>query len=320
MSDEAVVADALDARARQGLERREFFRAIGAAAAVGGGLALAAGPAVSQTAGGDPVFLNLALQIEYLEAQFFSYASFGTGLPDALLGGKGTKGTVYGGRAVQFDDRRIAQFAREIAQDERNHVEFLRATIGNSAVAAQPNIDIRATVNGAFSTAFRGAGLIGADEGFDPYASDENFLLAAFYLEDLVVTAYAGLAARVADATSVDAIAGLAAAEGYHAGMIRSAIYRKSLGNVELRRATVALSEYRDSLDGSEDQDQGVFRAQDTANVAPLDDKGRVFRRTPGETLNVLFQSAEAVRRGGFFPNGVNGTVIESEDQTEDEE
>ena len=320
MSDEAVTAEAGHERPRQAIERRDFFRAVGAAAVVGGGLVLAARPAASQIGPVDRDFLNLALQLEYLSAQFFHRASFGTGLPDALLGGKGKKGTVRGGRQVNFADRNLARYVREIAQDDRNQVEFLRAAIGNAAVTAQPNIDIKSGASGAFSTAFRGAGLIGADQAFDPYASEENFLLAAFFLKDVMVSAYAGIVNRGDTDDGVDAVAGLAAAEAYHAGTIRAAIYRKSLQNVELRRATLALSDYRDSLDGPEELDQGVFRKGDVANVAPLDEKGRVFRRTPGEALNVFFQSKEAVRRGGFFPNGINGTVIESDDQTEDDE
>ena len=65
----------------------------------------------------------------------------------------------------------------------------------------------------------------------------------------------------------------------------------------------------RDSLDGPSDIDQGVQKRGDASNIAPADANGIAFSRTPGQVLNIVYLTAMAAQRGGFFPNGVNGTV-----------
>jgi hypothetical protein len=69
---------------------------------------------------------------------------------------------VTGGRQVPFQDTVVRQYAREIAQDEIAHVQFLRGALGAAAVA-QPAIDIGSDPNGAFSSAARAAGLMARD-------------------------------------------------------------------------------------------------------------------------------------------------------------
>jgi hypothetical protein len=36
---------------------------------------------------------------------------------------------------------------------------------------------------------------------------------------------------------------------------------------------------------------------------------GIAFSRTPGQVLNVVYLTPEKVSKGGFFPDGVNGSV-----------
>jgi hypothetical protein len=198
MLDTSQLTQIILKRAEKRVRRREFFRNSG-----GLGIGLIAGAALSacgsdndataQTAAPtDPEILNFALNLEYLEAQFYQYAAFGVGLPSDLLTGVGTQGAVRGGRAVAFTDPVVAAYAKEIARDELDHVRFLRTALGASAVA-QPAIDVGGTdPNGAFSVAARAAGLIGPGVVFDPYASDENFLLGAYIFEDVGVTALQG--------------------------------------------------------------------------------------------------------------------------------
>jgi hypothetical protein len=256
----------------------------------------------------DADILNFALNLEYLEAQFYSFAAFGTGLPANLLSGTGTQGAVTGGRQVTFTDPQVALHAREIAVDERQHVAFLRSALGSAAVA-QPAIDISATATSAFSAAARAAGLIGAGQAFDPYANDENFLLGAFIFEDVGVTAYKGASPLITNKTFLEAAAGILAAEAYHAGLIRTVLYGKGLQTPSLRTATERISDARDSLDNPADVDQGVAPRGAASNIVPTDNNAIAFSRTPGDVLNIVYLTAAAAQQGGFFPAGVNGNV-----------
>lgn len=316
----AQAADLVAQRA----ERRTFFRkssgfAVGLAggailAACGGGsgdsVAQSAPPAAAQGTGpSDADILNFALNLEYLEAQFYLFAATGAGLRDDQQAGTGNQGAVTGGRAVNFTDPIVRQYAREIARDEAAHVAFLRAALGGAAVA-QPTIDIGAGPNGAFSTAARAAGLVGPGQSFDPYASDENFLLAAFLFEDVGVTAYKGASPLIQNKTFLEAAAGILAVEAYHAGLVRTSLFARGVDAPQLRAAADAIAEARDTLDNNQDVDQGISPTDDMSNIVPTDENGIAFSRSPGDVLNIVYLNPGAVDRGGFFPAGVNGSLV----------
>ena len=303
------VATAIDRSAENPLDRRRFIAAAGVAGlGVAGASVLGASGAFATEgenggAPSDAAILNFALNLEYLEAEFYSRAFTGQGLPDSLTDGKGTLGQVKGGRKVDFKTKAIRDYAREITADERNHVEFLRTTLGSAAVA-RPAIDI----DSAFQAAAMAAGLATEDKPFDAYASEENFLLAAFVFEDVGVTAYKGAAPLISNKTYLEAAAGILAVEAYHAANIRTSIVAKGM---DLEQATVKISDARDSLDGSSDLDQGVLLDGQT-NIVPTDKNGLAFSRTAGQVLNVVYLTPKKATSGGFLPKGTNGEIHES--------
>jgi len=314
-------------------ERRMFLRTAGSATLAAGGLALLAScgdddqdrPVVIATPTPTPTptpsaaqqqdldVLNFALQLEYLEAQFYSYAVSGAGLPAALLTGTGTQGAVVTGgtagpRAVTFTDPIVAQYAREIAIDEVNHVRFLRSALGSAAVA-QPAINISGDATGSFTAAARAAGVVPATGTFDPYANDNNFLLGAFIFEDVGVTAYKGASPLISNATYLEAAAGILAVEAYHAGLVRTLLYRKGIDTPALFTTVQQISDARDTLDGATDLDQGIGTAT-TANLVPADNTTAVaFSRSAPQVLNIVYLNRTAVTSGGFFPSGLNGNL-----------
>jgi hypothetical protein len=311
MSQDVQLIEAFDARVKRREERRQFFTLALGAAAVGAGAFGFADKAEAQAVT-DADVLNFALNLEYLEAQFYSYAATGAGLPANMLTGTGTQGAVQGGRKVVFTDPSVSAYAQEIAKDEVAHVAFLRTALGSSAVA-QPAIDVSATPTSAFSAAAQAAGLITAGQTFDPYSSDENFLLGAFIFEDVGVTAYKGAAPLISNKTYLEAAAGILAVEAYHAAIVRTTLYAKGIATPSLRTSADAISNARDSLDGSSDDDQGIspsagFNGQQS-NIVPLDTNGLAYSRTTGQVLNIVYLSKAAVAMGGFFPAGVNGNI-----------
>ncbi len=323
MTESVHLIEALDTRAKRREERRAFFTTAMGAAAVGAGAFAFASAAQAQTVT-DADVLNFALNLEYLEANFYYYAVFGTPIPATST--TSTTGTAVqpgslalnaGAHAVPFSDPVVAQYAREIAADELAHVNFLRTALGTAAVA-QPALDVGITPNGAFSSAARAAGLIGATTDaaptfFDPYASDNNFLLGAFIFEDVGVTAYKGASPLISNKTFLEAAAGILAVEAYHAAIVRTVLYAKGVATPTLRTSADAISNARDSLDGTTDLDQGISAITTgtglQSNIVPLDSNGLAYSRSTGQVLNIVYLNKAAVTMGGFFPAGVNGTI-----------
>lgn len=310
MFNKGFIKNAIDRSAENGLDRRKLFTAAGAAGlGVGAAGVLGAIPASAKESypdGGSPsdaAILNFALNLEYLEAEFYLRAVTGEGLPDGSITGKGDVGEVSGGRKVPFKTKLVRQYAEEIASDERAHVDFLRGALGSAAVA-RPAIDI----DEAFTAAALAAGLIEEGEEFDAYENEDNFLLAAYVFEDVGVTAYKGAAPLVDNKTFLEAAAGILAVEAYHAANIRTALLSRGL-----EAPSVAISDARDSLDGGSDLDQGVVDADGRANIIPADENAIAFSRTAGQVLNVVYLTPAQATSGGFFPEGVNGPLNESE-------
>ena len=304
MFGKAVIRDMISRSAENETDRRIFLKSAG----VAGLGVIGAGAATTLTAGSasaagpsDGAILNFALNLEYLEAEFYQQAAFGMGLSDKMTSGKGNKGGVKGGRKVKFDTPAVEKYAKEIAMDELDHVRFLRSALGGAKVA-RPAIDIQAS----FTAAARAAKLVGPNQKFDPYANENNFLLAAFIFEDVGVTAYKGAAPLINNKTYLEAAAGILAVEAYHAGIVRTALYAK-----DLYGAARKISNARDSLDGTSDLDKGIGTRR-TANLVPTDRNGLVYSRSAGQVLNVVYLNPKSVTRGGFFPAGVNGVINKS--------
>ena len=323
--------------------RRNFIRMCGGAAAMTGGLSMLAacdtgngstdtitfgstpGSGTASPVIGDADILNFALQLEYLEANYYAYAVAGAGIAASLQTGVGSQGAVITGtgagaaRAVGFTDPIIAQYAREIAADEIAHVTFLRSALG-SAAAAQPIINLSGsatvtangdTVVGAFTAAARAAGIdLTATGGvFDPYANDTNFLIGSYLLTDVGVSAYRGSARLITSKVFLESAAGILATEAYHDGVIRSELYRLGLATTTIFTNVQKISDARDSLDGTTDTDQGIGTAAN-ANLVPTDANSLALGRTANQVLNVVYLNAAAgTVGGGFFPAGVNGTI-----------
>lgn len=293
-------------------DRRRFLQSAGAlglgivgagvlrsgAEAAPGGSAGAAGAAAPAEAVSDGAVLNFALNLEYLEGEFYSYAVHGHGLADSLTSGTGRRGGVVGGKKVPFKTSRIRQYATEIAADELAHVKFLRGALGSAAVS-RPAINIRES----FTYAARAAKLIGANDIFDPYANENNFLLAAFLFEDVGVTAYKGAAPLIENKGYLEAAAGILSAEAYHAATIRSSLFEKGLAP-----QVAKLSGARNMLDGYGDEDQGIVRDYN-ANINPTDKNGINFSRSYDRVLNIVYLNPGQVSKGGFYPAGVNGEL-----------
>jgi Ferritin-like domain len=272
-----------------------------------GGAALA-GMAISRSAMAqaatvtDADILNFALNLEYLEAQFYTLATTGMTIDQIGIGITGPSGaaggtvTVKANAMVPFTTPLLQQYAVEVATEEQNHVKFLRTALATNAVA-MPNIDLMNSFNAL-------AQATGLGSSFDPFASETNFLLGAFIFEDVGVTAYLGAAGLISDKTYLDKAAGILAVEAYHAGSIRTRIFA---AGADAQAASSKIAAARASLDGTGNDDIGVGIAGGAATIVDADANAIAFSRTTAQVLKIVYGGGSA--GGAFFPNGLNGTI-----------
>ena len=279
----------------------------------------------------DSDILNFALNLEYLESQFYTLATSGKTIDQLGVGigagsatsGGGTVTTKSGGPAgclVPWTIPAVQAYATETANEERNHVTFLRSALGSSAVA-QPNLDLY----NSFNTLASAAGIANT---FDPFAGDAVFLVGAYVFEDVGVTAYSGAAPLLTVSGNLAAAAGILAVEAYHAGLIRTTIFGLDpTGSVGLQGYTQRVSATRMALDGSSTTDDigvgfqnaGLEMASGTVQASTLVDAqtsspnySKTYSRTTTQVLKIVTGSANlqptgTKYKGVFFPSGLNG-------------
>lgn len=269
--------------------RRRFLQstavggAAGAALMLGGGLAAAAQPLAaaarrqaSTSTAATPVtdadIANFALNLEYLEAEFYTMATSGKTIATFGIStsGAGTPGPTTGGAMVPFSNDERRMIAMQIADDERAHVMLLRQLLGTAAVA-KPALNLDAL----------GVG----------FANQAEFLTLARAFEDTGVSAYGGAAPYIKSPLILGTAARILAAEGEHAANIRFQLLLDEIDN--------------DSLSPLDNVDlpTGNYR------YFSVTSQGLTTIRSPRQVLDIVFHCS-GCSAGGFFPSGVNSANL----------
>jgi hypothetical protein len=330
--------DRLDKKLNDLFSRRSFLAGAGGVAAAtmvagcsdNGTVTLPTTPTGSSTFT-DADVLNFALNLEYLEAQFYLYAATGKGLATADTvapsgyTGKYTVGTVTPGSAGLVAGTSAAQqeIINEIAFEEESHVRFLRSALSSAAVP-MPSIDLSffgpLAVAATITTSPTGS------TAFNPFSSFLYFLVGAFIFEDVGVTAYSGAAPLITAAGVASgyltAAAGILAVEAYHAAYVRTALtanaittgpsdpYVAAANLVEKLRATLTVgNSAAPSTTGSVETLLTIPTSLTTPSsiVAADPVKAVGFARNVNQVHHIVYGSATVgVKSGGFFPNGTN--------------
>lgn len=322
------------------LTRRNFLAGSGAAAVAvaagcgGGNLTSAPTPTPTPTTPapvvlGDTDYLNFALNLEYLEAEFYLRAATGTGLSSTDTGTANTEVIVPATTLVPGLTAAQQAYIYEIAQNELDHVRFLRSALGNLAVP-RPQIDLMNSFNAAASAA-------GIGSSFNPFASYEAFLVGAFVFEDVGVTAYHGAAGLLSTTTTgktyLAAAAAILAVEAYHAAEIRTLLIADSIATATTSGGIVTpnpqyvtyaqqISALRATLGGGNETTLTALPAYPTAfvstaykpasSIVAADSTNSIaYARTTDQVLHIVYATASGagVKGGGFFPNGMNGNI-----------
>ncbi len=251
--------------------RRKFFKTLGIASAMAGAAAAVESTAKAQSSYTDFDILNFALNLEYLEAEFYTVATTGQTLSQIgmTVTGSGASGATTGGAQVTGLTGMALAVAQEIAKDEQTHVKFIQtaiASLGGTSIA-KPAINL-----GALGIGF---------------SSVNSFLTLARAFEDVGVTAYGGAAPLISSKTVLGYAARILAVEAYHAGNIRLQIAQNSIQTT--------------ALDGADH-----IPPPSGSLYFPTDNNALTEVRTPQQVLYLVYGGAN-LSSGGFFPSGVNG-------------
>jgi hypothetical protein len=247
MQDETV-----DRTISSATDRRKFMKRVGAtgigvaaASMLGGSLATV------EAAGGitNADILNFALNLEYLEAEFYSVATYGATLQQqGILTASEVSGPTTGGNMVpNFGSSPMAYLATALRIDEINHVLYLRKALGKNAVK-KPAINLDALGYG--------------------FASVDDFLKLGRQFEDVGVSAYLGAAPLITNKTYLAAAAAILSTEAQHSGSLRLSCI---LYNVT--------SPAVDSLD----------IPPTSQNPYDVDSNSLSIPRTPAQVLNIVY-------------------------------
>jgi hypothetical protein len=309
------------------------------------GIALAGTASAQATAPSDADILNFALNLEYLEANYYYAAAFGVTIdkatsamngtgPLSINGGASSGGVVASVKAspkVPFTTVAVNSYAIETAIEEGKHVAFLQSALGSAAVA-QPAIDLTGGT-GYGSTAAWNTLAAAATIGpmFDPFMSDANFLVGAYVFEDVGVTAYHGAAPGISTAGIakgyLTAAAGILAVEAYHAGLVRTSLtqldpsgslgligYATKISALRAKLSLAALPTDADPGDNpptTETVTLGAASGQVAQVIANADKNALAYSRTTTQVLNIVTGGASTASpyKGVFFPSGMNGNI-----------
>ncbi len=190
------------------VNRRSFVKSVGftglglaGAAIVGSQFGTKEQKVSAATGVSDADILNFALNLEYLEAEFYSMACYGAGLVKrGILKSSDETGPTTGGALVK-DFGTVAYQAGALRQTEQEHVLFLRSALGAGA-AKKPAINLDALGYG--------------------FSSLDSFLKLARQFEDVGVSAYLGAAPLISSSAYLAAAGAILATEAQHSGAIRA--------------------------------------------------------------------------------------------------
>lgn len=264
--------------------RRSFLKKLGAATAAVGAISVVGERSADAQTSTEVQVLQFALNLEYLESEFYTYAQYGYGIENFGIGVSGLAnspnptggGTTTGGAKIPISNDLVftLETLNQIGADERAHVTLLRSALGSNAIA-KPNINLAAS---------------------GPVTNQSQFLAMGRMLEDTGLSAYIGSANLLSTPTIIFTAARIVGTEGEHVSTIRTQIAR-------LNVATTA-------MDGADILPPPSGSSTTILSVNPSD--GLPAARLPGEVLYIAYGFASNASSGGFFPDGVNGPITMS--------
>ncbi|XP_041016813.1 desiccation-related protein PCC13-62-like [Juglans microcarpa x Juglans regia] len=264
---------------------------------------------------GDTDRIQFALNLEFLEAEFFLNGAIGRGLdsiaPSLARGGP----PPIGARKANLEPL-VAKIIEEFGYQEVGH---LRAII-TSRIGGIPRPLLNLSVQN-FANVFDNAVGFKLIPPFDPYADTTRYLLASYVIPYVGLVGYVGTIPSLVRATSRSLVASLLGVEAGQDAVIRTLLYERANQTVRPYNLTVAeftnrISGLRNKLAACGIKDEGILvplslgaENRTNSNILSADPNSLSYARTPPEILRIVYGSGSERIPGGFFPNGGGGDI-----------
>ncbi|KAL6503324.1 hypothetical protein OROGR_025247 [Orobanche gracilis] len=291
----------------------------------------------------DVDLLEFQLNLEYLEAKFFSWGALGSGLdtlaPNLAMGGRPPIGATKAKLSAVIKDI-ITQFAFQ----EFGHLRAIQKTVPGFP---RPLLNLSAAT---FATIMDNAFEKPPAPPFDPHADDINYLIASYVIPYVGLTGYLGANPKLQSRTvkkirkirypselsafipdkdmdmdiSTSLVAGLLGVESGQDAVLRALLYERAFTKVFPYDITVAeftnkISRLRNELGKKGLKDEGLIvepalgaEGKISGNVLAADQFSLSYDRTPEEILRIVYGTGREDTPGGFYPGGDDGKIAKS--------
>jgi hypothetical protein len=271
-------------------------------------------PHAVPVAEGDVDTLQFAVNLEFLEAEYFLWAALGYGLdhfaPQLVLGGP----PPIGAQKANLDSL-TEKIITEFAYQEVGHLRALKKTVG---LFPRPLLDLSPH---NFATLFDEAVGYKLNPPFDPYRDSLSYMLGSYVIPYMGLVGYVGANPLLNGYKTKRLLAGLLGVESGQDAVIRTYLYERAEEvvhpyNIKVAEFTIRISELRNRLAKCGIKDEGIIvppqlgaENRTESNVLSANFYSISYRRTPGEILRVVYNTGNEHLAGGFYPHGGNGRI-----------
>jgi hypothetical protein len=273
----------------------------------------------------DKELAQVALNLEYFEAEYFLWGAYGYGLDKIASylvdGGPPPIGAQKANLDAYYTDIYIQMGLQEVG-----HLRAIKRALGDPPRCAFPRtqLDISKktwadTMDKAFLQTF-GEKL---NPSFDPYEDSLKYLISTYTIPYVGLTGYVGANPELTGYNAKKLVASLLGVESGQDAIIRTEMYRQKNKTVSPYKYTVAdfsnaISNLRNDLSHAF-VDEGLVVPEElgaemmvTGNILSADNDSLSYPRTAEQVIETVYGTGDASKPGGFYPKGCQGVIAAS--------
>ncbi|KAL6217253.1 hypothetical protein ACLB2K_010470 [Fragaria x ananassa] len=263
--------------------------------------------------------MQLAMNLEYLEAEFFLSGATGLGLDSYAPGLSGGGPPPIGAQKANLDPL-VRRIIEEMGYQQIGNMRTMVETVGGMK---RPLIDVgRVNWGIIFNLALKTT-LI---PPFNPYENSLNFLLAAYTMPYLAQVSYVNsIPSLTTNSPSLSLAAKLLPIKAGQNAVLRTLLYQKATQlvppyNFTVREFTKANAQLINDNGKCGIKNEGILldditlgaENRTTSNVLSADANSLSYARTEPEILRIVYGTGNEHLPGAFFPLGANGKIARS--------